>query len=166
MPVKVVQSEVTPPFPVNSKQVSRYQITCRLTTTRLKLYSTAWCEPHAAVQWVSVHGSPEVQRQPVRRGGDAAGEPRPAQHRAHQLVLQHVDEENAYLCGYLKIKNLTDEYPEMVTFFDGELISDKHPFLTRKWDADEDVDKKHWVGTLAMITPDSAAVWWPAHVCV
>ena len=57
-----------------------------------------------------------------------------------------MDEENAYLCGYLKIKNLTDEYPEMVTFFDGEIISDKHPFLTRKWDADEDVDKKHWVG--------------------
>jgi hypothetical protein len=56
-----------------------------------------------------------------------------------------VDEENAYLCGYLKIKNLTDEYPEMVTFFDGEIISEKHPFLTRKWDADEDVDRKHWV---------------------
>ena len=72
--------------------------------------------------------------------------------------MQHVDEENAYLCGYLKIKNLTDEYPEMVTFFDGELISDKHPFLTRKWDADEDVDKKHWVGTLTMITPERAAV--------
>ena len=60
-------------------------------------------------------------------------------------MFQHVDEENAYLCGYLKIKNLTDEYPEMVTFFDGEIISEKHPFLTRKWDADEDVDKKHWV---------------------
>ena len=63
-------------------------------------------------------------------------------------LFQHVDEENAYLCGYLKIKNLTDEYPEMVTFFDGEIISDKHPFLTRKWDADEDVDKKHWVNSI------------------
>jgi len=61
-----------------------------------------------------------------------------------EVMLQHVDEDAAYLCGYLKIKNLTDEYPEMVTFFDGEIISDKHPFLTRKWDADEDVDKKHW----------------------
>lgn len=66
-----------------------------------------------------------------------------------EVVLQHVDEENAYLCGYLKIKNLTDEYPEMVTFFDGEIISEKHPFLTRKWDADEDVDKKHWSKFLA-----------------
>ena len=56
-----------------------------------------------------------------------------------------MDEQNAYMCGYLKIKNLTDEYPEMVTFFDGEIISEKHPFLTRKWDADEDVDRRHWV---------------------
>jgi len=61
-----------------------------------------------------------------------------------EVVLQHVDEENSYMCGYLKIKNLTDEYPEMVTFFDGEIISEKHPFLTRKWDADEDVDRRHW----------------------
>ncbi|XP_076366362.1 glucose-induced degradation protein 4 homolog isoform X2 [Tachypleus tridentatus] len=56
----------------------------------------------------------------------------------------HVDEENSYLCGYLKIKGLTEEYPTLTTFFDGEIISRKYPFLTRKWDADEEVDKKHW----------------------
>lgn len=61
------------------------------------------------------------------------------------IFLQYVDLENAYLCGYLKIKGLTDEYPTLTTFFDGEIISEKHPFLTRKWDADEDVDRKHWV---------------------
>jgi len=66
-----------------------------------------------------------------------------------EVVLQHVDEENSYICGYLKIKNLTDEYPEMVTFFHGEIISSKHPFLTRKWDADEDVDRRHWGKFLA-----------------
>ncbi len=60
-------------------------------------------------------------------------------------LLQHVDEENSYLCGYLRIKGLTDEFPTLTTFFDGEIISKKYPFLTRKWDADEDVDKKHWV---------------------
>lgn len=37
------------------------------------------------------------------------------------------------------------EYPTLTTFFAGEMISRKRPFLTRKWDADEDVDKKHWV---------------------
>ncbi|XP_064478654.1 glucose-induced degradation protein 4 homolog [Ornithodoros turicata] len=61
-----------------------------------------------------------------------------------EVVLQHVDETNSYLCGYLKIKGLTEEYPTLTTFFDGEIISGKYPFLTRKWDADEEVDKKHW----------------------
>uniref|UniRef100_A0A8V5H9D2 Uncharacterized protein n=1 Tax=Melopsittacus undulatus TaxID=13146 RepID=A0A8V5H9D2_MELUD len=62
-----------------------------------------------------------------------------------EVVMQHVDMENSYLCGYLKIKGLTEEYPTLTTFFEGEIISKKHPFLTRKWDADEDVDRKHWV---------------------
>lgn len=61
-----------------------------------------------------------------------------------EVVLQHVDHANSYLCGYLKIKGLTEEFPTLTTFFDGEIISKKHPFLTRKWDADEDVDRKHW----------------------
>jgi hypothetical protein len=56
-----------------------------------------------------------------------------------------VNIDECYLCGYLKIKGLTEEYPTLTTFFNGEIISKKHPFLTRKWEADEDVDKKHWV---------------------
>lgn len=32
----------------------------------------------------------------------------------------------------------------MTTFFDGEIISERYPFLTRKWEADEEVDIKHW----------------------
>uniref|UniRef100_A0A8C9L0M6 GID complex subunit 4 homolog n=1 Tax=Panthera tigris altaica TaxID=74533 RepID=A0A8C9L0M6_PANTA len=65
------------------------------------------------------------------------------------LSFQHVDTGNSYLCGYLKIKGLTEEYPTLTTFFEGEIISKKHPFLTRKWDADEDVDRKHWGKFLA-----------------
>lgn len=61
-----------------------------------------------------------------------------------EVSLQNVDRENSYICGYLKIKGLTEEYPTLTTFFDGEIISKKYPFLTRKWDADEDVDRKHW----------------------
>ncbi|XP_058509214.1 SH3 and PX domain-containing protein 2B [Solea solea] len=61
-----------------------------------------------------------------------------------EVVLQHVTVEDSYLCGYLKIKGLTEEYPTLTTFFVGEIISQKRPFLTRKWDADEDVDRKHW----------------------
>lgn len=61
-----------------------------------------------------------------------------------EVELQHVDLENSYVCGYLKIKGLTEEYPVLVTFFEGEIISERRPFLTRKWDSDEEVDKKHW----------------------
>lgn len=114
------------------------------------------------------------------------------------FVFQHVDMDNSYLCGYLKIKGLTEvcvwsrlghsggvlqcphtfrkvegknnpgfllyvhhaptsllysqEYPTLTTFFEGEIISKKHPFLTRKWDADEDVDRKHWVSPLPLIS--------------
>uniref|UniRef100_A0A8C4K7I6 GID complex subunit 4 homolog n=1 Tax=Dromaius novaehollandiae TaxID=8790 RepID=A0A8C4K7I6_DRONO len=64
--------------------------------------------------------------------------------RRGHITHTHVDMENSYLCGYLKIKGLTEEYPTLTTFFEGEIISKKHPFLTRKWDADEDVDRKHW----------------------
>ncbi|CAK8692448.1 glucose-induced degradation protein 4 homolog [Clavelina lepadiformis] len=61
-----------------------------------------------------------------------------------EVTLQNVDLENSYLCGYLRISGLTEELPTMVTFFDGEIISERYPFLTRKWEADEEVDIKHW----------------------
>uniref|UniRef100_A0A336MSU7 CSON001011 protein n=1 Tax=Culicoides sonorensis TaxID=179676 RepID=A0A336MSU7_CULSO len=61
-----------------------------------------------------------------------------------EVILQFVDEANSYLCGYLKIKGLTYEFPTLTTFFDGEIISKRYPFLTRKWDSDEEVDRKHW----------------------
>nr|CAB3249010.1 glucose-induced degradation protein 4 homolog [Phallusia mammillata] len=61
-----------------------------------------------------------------------------------EVTLQHVDLDNSYVCGYLKISGLTEEFPTMTTFFDGEIISERYPFLTRKWDADEEVDIRHW----------------------
>ncbi|XP_069036842.1 glucose-induced degradation protein 4 homolog isoform X2 [Lepisosteus oculatus] len=42
------------------------------------------------------------------------------------------------------VEVVLQEYPTLTTFFAGEIISKKRPFLTRKWDADEDVDRKHW----------------------
>jgi len=61
-----------------------------------------------------------------------------------EVTFQHVDLENSYLSGYLQINGLTDDFPVLITFFDGEIISEKHPFLTRKWEADEEIDLKHW----------------------
>ncbi|KAK9711164.1 hypothetical protein K7432_007986 [Basidiobolus ranarum] len=62
-----------------------------------------------------------------------------------QVHLQYVDLSDSYLCGYLHIKGLTDDLPELTTFFDAEIIGPKHPFLTRKWEADELIDKQHWL---------------------
>lgn len=60
------------------------------------------------------------------------------------VVLQHVDEENDFLCGYFTIYNLTKEYPTLTSYFEGEIIGEKHPFLTRKWEAKLEVDQEHW----------------------
>ena len=73
----------------------------------------------------------------------------------HIILLQHVDYENHYLCGHLKIQGLTDvsvivcvfafacmlfylslccdQQDTFMTFFEGEIICKDHPFLTRKW---------------------------------
>ncbi|XP_074603137.1 glucose-induced degradation protein 4 homolog [Brevipalpus obovatus] len=61
-----------------------------------------------------------------------------------QVTLHHVDKHNSYLCGYLQINGLTEEFPTLTTFFHGEIISERYPFLTRKWEAHEEVDRKHW----------------------
>ncbi|KAJ3157974.1 GID complex subunit 4, VID24 [Geranomyces variabilis] len=60
------------------------------------------------------------------------------------VEIQHVDMRNSFLCGYLSIKGLTDDWPDLCTFFEGEIIGPKYSFLTRKWDADEDIDVQHW----------------------
>ena len=60
------------------------------------------------------------------------------------VIFHHVDLERSYICGYLGITGLIDESSMLSTFFDAEIISARSPFLTRKWDADEDIDRQHW----------------------
>ena len=48
-----------------------------------------------------------------------------------QVELKHVDLTDSFLCGYLWIKGLTDGWPNLCTFFEGEIIGPKHSFLTR-----------------------------------
>nr|KAJ3419589.1 GID complex subunit 4, VID24 [Polyrhizophydium stewartii] len=58
--------------------------------------------------------------------------------------LQHVDLCKSFLCGYLRIKGLTEDWPDLCTFFEAEIIGPHHSFLTRKWDAEEAIDRQHW----------------------
>lgn len=60
------------------------------------------------------------------------------------VKIQHIDYENSYLCGYLCINHLTQSYPSLTTFFEGEIISRQYPFLTKKWETTEEIDRAHW----------------------
>ncbi|KAI9003672.1 vacuolar import and degradation protein-domain-containing protein [Gaertneriomyces semiglobifer] len=61
-----------------------------------------------------------------------------------EVDLQHVDLSSSFLCGSLRIHNLTSEHPSLTTFFDCEIIGPKHSFLTSKWDATPQHDIDHW----------------------
>lgn len=44
-----------------------------------------------------------------------------------------MDVRESFLCGYLTIHNLTQEYPQLTTFFEAEVIGPKYNFTTGKW---------------------------------
>jgi hypothetical protein len=48
------------------------------------------------------------------------------------------------LSGYLYIQGLTDKFPSLTTFFDGEIIGKKYSFVTNRYQADRMVDQQHW----------------------
>ena len=41
--------------------------------------------------------------------------------------------------------NLTKTNASLTTYFEGEIISRMHPFITGKWDASLETDLAHWV---------------------
>ncbi|CAI2171478.1 1140_t:CDS:2 [Funneliformis geosporum] len=61
------------------------------------------------------------------------------------LYLVNYNLSESFLCGYLHIKGLTEDYPELTTFFEAEIIGRKYSFLTKKWDADDKIDVQHWI---------------------
>lgn len=58
--------------------------------------------------------------------------------------IQHVDLKASKISGYLNIEGLTNECPELTTFFEGEIIGPHYSFLTRKWQAQQSIDACHW----------------------
>ncbi|KAE8259096.1 hypothetical protein A4X13_0g1234 [Tilletia indica] len=68
------------------------------------------------------------------------------------VIFTHVDLEASHLCGTINIRGLTEDWPELITFFDAEIIGLKHGFVTGKWGASETQDAKHW-GRFAPFKP-------------
>lgn len=59
-------------------------------------------------------------------------------------IYQDVDFSSSFLCGYLRIRGLTDDWPELTTYFDAEIIGSRYGFLTQNWGATEHEDMVHW----------------------
>ncbi|KAI0663738.1 vacuolar import/degradation protein Vid24 [Cubamyces menziesii] len=60
------------------------------------------------------------------------------------MTIIDVDLASSHLSGHLCIHGLTDEWPELTTYFDAEIIGPQYGFLTRKWGATEAEDMVHW----------------------
>ncbi|KAG8961799.1 hypothetical protein FRC05_005781, partial [Tulasnella sp. 425] len=62
------------------------------------------------------------------------------------VTVLDVDFTTSQLSGYLKIKGLTDDWPELTTYFDAEIIGERYGFLTTQPDlgATETEDMTHW----------------------
>jgi glucose-induced degradation protein 4 len=39
---------------------------------------------------------------------------------------------------------LLQRYPDITTYFDAEIIGDRHSFVTRRWNATDEIDCEHW----------------------
>lgn len=89
-----------------------------------------------------------------------------------QVEIKQVDMDESFLCGYLQIQGtisllqqpipdsvvrcthadpfnqsgLTDDNPTLTTYFEGEIIGNKHTFKTAhpEWGSSEKVDMQHW----------------------
>lgn len=62
------------------------------------------------------------------------------------VEIQHVDLAESFLCGYLRIRGLTDDHPTLTTYFESEIIGNKYTFQTRhaEWGSSDKVDMAHW----------------------
>ncbi|KAK0210905.1 vacuolar import and degradation protein-domain-containing protein [Desarmillaria ectypa] len=60
------------------------------------------------------------------------------------VTIVDVDFSSSFLCGYLCIRGLTEDYPELTTYFDAEIIGSRYGFRTQNWGANEADDMVHW----------------------
>ncbi|KAF1956416.1 hypothetical protein CC80DRAFT_76461 [Byssothecium circinans] len=62
------------------------------------------------------------------------------------VEIKYVDMRESLLCGYLRIKGLTQDHPSLTTYFEGEIIGSKYTFITQhpEWGSNEKVDRQHW----------------------
>lgn len=60
------------------------------------------------------------------------------------VEILNIDLTKSHLDGYLNIRGLTEDWPELTTFFTAEVIGQDHSFHTGRWGASQADDDKHW----------------------
>jgi hypothetical protein len=71
----------------------------------------------------------------------------------YQVQVEIKDCDFRSLSGYLTIYNLTNEHSQLTTYFETDLIGEEgQTFVTGKWEADVEVDRKYW-STFPQFTP-------------
>ncbi|PAA84464.1 hypothetical protein BOX15_Mlig001015g1 [Macrostomum lignano] len=60
-----------------------------------------------------------------------------------EVTILNANLESHRLCGQLSLQGPSMDLA-MTTYFEGELVGQRHSFLTRKWDVDDEVDRRHW----------------------
>jgi len=61
-----------------------------------------------------------------------------------KVSIKEVNLADSFVSGDLLIRGLTKEYPELITFFDAEIIGQRYSFVTDKWGAQKQGDADHW----------------------
>lgn len=63
-----------------------------------------------------------------------------------EVEIKHVDMRESFMCGYLRIKGLTEDHPSLTTYFESEIIGSKYTFITQhpEWGSNDKVDRQHW----------------------
>jgi hypothetical protein len=62
------------------------------------------------------------------------------------VTLDHIDMAESRIAGTLRIQGLSLDHPTLTTCFEGEIIGNKHSFIThhKHWGASEKTDVEHW----------------------
>eukprot|EP01102_Stenamoeba_stenopodia_P000225 TRINITY_DN10193_c0_g1_i2.p1 TRINITY_DN10193_c0_g1~~TRINITY_DN10193_c0_g1_i2.p1 ORF type:complete len:226 (+),score=29.48 TRINITY_DN10193_c0_g1_i2:116-793(+) len=60
------------------------------------------------------------------------------------VVIQHCDFDNSYLCGTMEAVNVPNEKSSVLTFWEGEIIDTVEKFWTKQWSAERKTDLSHW----------------------
>ncbi|KAH9934731.1 vacuolar import and degradation protein-domain-containing protein [Fomitopsis serialis] len=141
-----IDTKLTPPQP------SQPSATAQLSPVQLATPSTSRTRSNAALA-VSPDPLSDITRLRVRSQGHHCLYPGATFQGTQKsgrnsydvnVTIVDVDFASSHLCGYLRIRGLTDDWPELTTYFDAEIIGSRYGFLTRNWGATEQDDMVHW----------------------